>query len=76
MVIRDWDWKKVASVIVFCQQLIVGHVMEVHELTLKMPRKPASENVICLCRLQNILANLKPILSYKQTMWTLIRGAV
>ena len=26
-------------------------------LTLKMPRKPASENVVCLCRLLNILAN-------------------
>ena len=26
-------------------------------LTLKMPRKPAPENVICLWRLQNILAN-------------------
>ena len=26
-------------------------------LTLKAPRKPASENVICLCRLLNILAN-------------------
>ena len=26
-------------------------------LTLKMPRYPASENVICLCRLLNILAN-------------------
>ena len=26
-------------------------------LTLKMPRKPASENVICLCCLLNILAN-------------------
>ena len=26
-------------------------------LTLKMPRKPASENVICLCRLLNIYAN-------------------
>ena len=26
-------------------------------LTLKTPRKPASENVICLCRLLNILAN-------------------
>ena len=25
--------------------------------TLKMPRKPASENVVCLCRLLNILAN-------------------
>ena len=27
------------------------------ELTIKMPRKPSSENVICLCRLLNILAN-------------------
>ena len=26
-------------------------------LTLKMPRKPAPENVVCLCRLLNILAN-------------------
>ena len=27
------------------------------ELTLKTPRKPASENVICLCCLLNILEN-------------------
>ena len=26
-------------------------------LTLKVPRKSASENVVCLCRLLNILAN-------------------
>ena len=26
-------------------------------LTLKVPRKPASENVVCLCCLLNILAN-------------------
>ena len=26
-------------------------------LTLKAPRKPASENVVCLCRLLNIFAN-------------------
>ena len=26
-------------------------------LTLKVPRKTASENVVCLCRLLNILAN-------------------
>ena len=26
-------------------------------LTLKTPRKPASENAVCLCRLLNILAN-------------------
>ena len=28
-----------------------------YDLTLKMPRKPASENVLCLCHLLNILAN-------------------
>ena len=28
---------------------------------LKMPRKPASENVVCLCRLLNILANVSNI---------------
>ena len=27
------------------------------DLTLKLPRKSASENVVCLCRLLNILAN-------------------
>ena len=27
------------------------------QLTLKLPRKPASENIVCLCRLLNILAN-------------------
>ena len=27
-------------------------------LTLKAPRKPASENVVCLCHLLNILANV------------------
>ena len=27
------------------------------DLTLKAQRKPASENVVCLCRLLNILAN-------------------
>ena len=30
-------------------------------LTLKTPRKPASENVVCLCRLLNILANFSSL---------------
>ena len=34
---------------------IVYHVL--FYLTLKTPRKPASENVVYLCRLLNILAN-------------------
>ena len=30
-------------------------------LTLKMPRKPVSENVVCLCRLLDILTNFSNI---------------
>ena len=30
---------------------------QVNRLTIKAPRKPASENVVCLCRLLNIPAN-------------------
>ena len=40
-------------------------------LTLKTPRKLASENVVCLCRLLNIL--FRPVFAYRQTVWTLIR---
>ena len=43
-------------------------------LTLKVPRKPASENVVCLYRLLNILANFSNLFfAYQQTVWTLIR---
>ena len=42
--------------------------------TLKAPRKTASENVVCLCRLLNILANFsKLFFAYQQTVWTQIR---
>ena len=44
------------------------------ELTFKMTIKPKSENVVCLCRLLNILANFfKLIFAYRQSVWTLIR---
>ena len=44
-------------------------------LTLKTPRKPASENVVCLCHLLNILANFSNLFyAYRQTVWTLIRA--
>ena len=33
-------------------------------LTLKMLRKPASENVVCLCCLLNILANFSNLFSH------------
>ena len=43
-------------------------------LTLKVPRKLASENVVCLCRLLNILANFPNLFfAYRQTVWTQIR---
>ena len=43
-------------------------------LTLKMPRKPASENVVCLCHLLNILANFSNLFfACRQTVWTQIR---
>ena len=43
-------------------------------LTLKAPRKTASENVVCLCRLLNILANFSNLFfAYRQTVWTQIR---
>ena len=42
-------------------------------LTLKAPRKPASENVVCLCRLLHLLANFSNIFfAYMQTVWTQI----
>ena len=46
----------------------------IEALSLKTPRKPASENVVCLCRLLTILANfIKPIFAYRQTVWTQIK---
>ena len=43
-------------------------------LTLKAPRKSASENVVCLCCLLNILADfLNLFFAYRQKVWTLIR---
>ena len=36
---------------------LLGRLSPLKRLTLNMPRKPASENVVCLCRLLNILAN-------------------
>ena len=43
-------------------------------LTLKMPRKTTSENVICLCCRLHLLANFSNILfAYRQTVWTQIR---
>ena len=40
-------------------------------LTLKMPRKPASENVVCLWRLLNILANFSNLFLQANDVLTL-----
>ena len=46
----------------------------VWSLTLKAPRKPASENIAWLYRLLHLLANFSNILfAYRQTVWTQIR---
>ena len=43
-------------------------------LTLKGPRKSASENVVCLCRLLHLLADFSNLhFAYRQTVWTQIR---
>ena len=43
-------------------------------LTLKAPRKSASENVVCLFCLLHLLANFSNLhFAYKQTEWTQIR---
>ena len=43
-------------------------------LTLKVPRKSASENVVCICRLLHLRANFSNLhFVYRQTVWTLIR---
>ena len=45
-----------------------------YHLNLKMPRKPASESVVCLCCLLHLLGNVSNILfAYRQTVWTQIR---
>ena len=42
-------------------------------LTLKMPRKPASENVVCLSSAEYSCKLFNPIFAYRQTVWTQIR---
>ena len=43
--------------LMFSQEWTLTLILISLPLTLRMPRKPASENVICLCCLLNILAN-------------------
>ena len=46
----------------------------IYYLTLKAPRKSASENVVCLRRQLHLLANFSNLnFAYRQTVWTQIR---
>ena len=45
----------------FSLKLLLCHLYQIECLTLKAPRKTASKNIVCLCHLLNILANLKAI---------------
>ena len=53
------QWRDISSdqELRYTPQPLYNTIVGVHSLTLKTPRKSASENVICLCRLLNILAN-------------------
>ena len=57
--------------------IYMGKIMKfllLNVLTLKVPRKSASENVVCLCRLLHLLANFSNLhFAYRQTVWTQIR---
>ena len=46
-----------ANVSIVGVSVIMWKLQYANFLTLKTPRKPASENIVCLCRLLNILAN-------------------
>ena len=45
----------------------------VDNLTFKTPRKPASENVVCLSSAEYSCKLSKPIFAYRQIVWTQIR---
>ena len=49
-------------------------VVVIGSLTLKAPRKSASENVVCSCHLLHLLANFSNLhFAHRQTVWTQIR---
>ena len=65
------SWK---TAFLLCPSFALCWYILQYPLTLKTPRKPASENVTCFCRLLNILANFSNLFfAYRQTVWTQIR---
>ena len=82
----DWTAPKLMPIClaISCRLLILSHMIRLctnstfssveTSLTLKAPRKIASENVVCLCRLLNILADFSSLFLHTgKTVWTLIR---
>ena len=62
--ISDYFWGKIK--ILLLDWIFTHHAKH---LTLKTPRKPASENVVCLCRLLNILANFSNLFLHTGKQW-------
>ena len=61
-VVSFWRMNVQAGMLVHMCQIFMYlsveyHTVKFHVLTLKAPRKTASENVVCLCHLLNILAD-------------------
>ena len=61
-----WNFYPSCSALMFkkAKAFAICIYMSANKLTLKTPRKPASENVVCLCRLLNILANFFNLFLY------------
>ena len=63
----------VQSVVSLTSSLRVISLTVLADLTLKAPRKPASETVVCLSSAEYSCKLFKPIFTYRQTVWTQIR---
>ena len=70
MTVRNKSWSDCAA-----KSMCYSHIYPKYSdtLTLKTPRKTASENVICLCCLLNILANFSNLFLHTGKLWTQIR---
>ena len=53
--------------------ITVSSQFDLKMLIRKTPRKPASENVVCLSSAEYSCKLFKPIFAYQQTVWTQIR---
>ena len=63
-------FQNVACQVFFLFFFLAAVCWVLNSMCIKMPKKPASESVVCLCHLLNILANFSNL---RQTVWILIR---